>query len=102
METRDRLLNGQDSETFEMIENNLRRVIIEEQAINPIYYTRMLEPLNILIQQIKADALSYEQYLRLLVELTRQAANPTNCAAYLSHFADSPCTTSLVRQSGAK
>jgi type I restriction enzyme R subunit len=60
----------------ETIENNLRRVIIEEQAINPIYYQRMSELLGVLIQQRKSEALQYEVYLRQIVELTRQISNP--------------------------
>ena len=64
------------SAVAETVENNLRRVIIEEQPINPKYYERMSELLDALIQQRKAQALEYEEYLRKLVELTRQISNP--------------------------
>lgn len=66
----------------EAIENNLRRVIIDEQPINPRYYERMSELLDGLIQQRKAQALVYEQYLKRLVELTRQVANPGGGTTY--------------------
>jgi type I restriction enzyme R subunit len=66
----------------EAIENNLRRVIIDEQPINPRYYERMSELLDGLIQQRKAQALVYEQYLKKLVELTRQVANPGGGTTY--------------------
>jgi len=62
----------------EAIENNLRRVIIDEQPINPKYYERMSELLDGLIQERKAEALAYEQYLKRLVQLTNQVANPTS------------------------
>lgn len=60
----------------ETIENNLRRVIIEEQAINPMFYKHMSELLDDLIQQRKSNALQYEDYLRKIVELTCQISNP--------------------------
>jgi len=61
----------------ETIENNLRRVIIDEQPLNPKYYERMSDLLDALIQERKAQAIQYEAYLQQLVELTRQVANPT-------------------------
>jgi type I restriction enzyme R subunit len=60
----------------EVIENNLRRVIIDEQPINPRYYERMSELLDGLIRERKAQALKYEEYLAQLVDLTRKVANP--------------------------
>ena len=54
----------------ETIENNVRKVIIDEQPVNPKYYAKMSALLDALIQQRKAEALSYKAYLRELVELT--------------------------------
>lgn len=62
----------------ETIENNLRRVIIDEQPINPKYYERMSELLDSLIQQRKSAATEYEKYLEKLVALTRQVVNPSD------------------------
>jgi type I restriction enzyme, R subunit len=61
----------------ETIENNLRRVIIDEQPLNPKYYERMSELLDALIKERKTQAIEYEIYLQKLVELTKQVANPT-------------------------
>ena len=66
----------------ETIENNLRKVIIDEQPVNPKYYDRMSELLDTLIQQRRAQALEYEQYLAKIVELTRQVQNPASGTAY--------------------
>ncbi len=66
---------GNPAAMAETIENNLRRVIIDEQPLNPKYYERMSELLGVLIQQRKTEALKYAEYLRKLVELTRQVAN---------------------------
>jgi type I restriction enzyme R subunit len=60
----------------ETIENNLRRVIIDEQPVNPKYYEKMSELLDTLIQQRKAQAVAYESYLAEIVALTRQVWNP--------------------------
>lgn len=66
----------------EAIENNVRRLIIDEQPINPKYYEKMSELLDDLITQRRTQALEYQEYLRQIVELTRKAANPEMGEAY--------------------
>jgi type I restriction enzyme, R subunit len=66
----------------ETIENNVRRLIIDETPINPKYYEKMSELLDALIEQRKQQALEYEAYLAQVVALTRQVANPTLGASY--------------------
>jgi len=66
----------------ETIENNLRRVIIEEMPINPNYYEKMSELLDTLIQERQDQAREYEEYLASIVELARQVQNPTRGIAY--------------------
>jgi type I restriction enzyme, R subunit len=66
----------------ETIENNVRRLIIDEQPINPKYYEKMSELLDALIEQRKQDAISYEEYLRKIVELTRKVSNPATGGNY--------------------
>ena len=61
----------------ETIENNLRRVIIDEQPINPKYYERMSELLDALIQERKGKALEYEKLLAKYAELSKQVVNPS-------------------------
>ena len=60
----------------EVIENNVRRLIIDEQPINPKYYERMSELLDALIEQRRKEALDYQEYLRRIVELTKLVSNP--------------------------
>lgn len=60
----------------ETIENNVRRLIIDEMAVNPKYYERMSELLDALIEQHRQEAIDYEAYLKRIVELTRQARQP--------------------------
>jgi type I restriction enzyme R subunit len=66
----------------ETIENNLRKVIIDEQPINPKYYETISDLLDTLIQERKAQALEYEAYLARVVALTKQVHNPTGGTAY--------------------
>ncbi len=66
----------------EAIENNVRRLIIDEQPINPKYYEKMSQLLDDLIQQRKHEALSYAEYLAKIVELTRQAKNGPGGSGY--------------------
>ena len=66
----------------ETIENNVRKLIIDESPINPKYYEKMSELLDALIAQRKEEALDYAAYLAKIVELTRQAKNGPGGAAY--------------------
>jgi len=56
----------------ETIENNIRKVIIEERPGNPKYFEKMSELLEELIEQRKRAAAEYAKYLEKLAELARQ------------------------------
>ena len=60
----------------ETIENNVRRLIIDEMAVNPRYYEKMSELLDALIRQRKQEALDYQAYLAKIVELAKQVSRP--------------------------
>lgn len=66
----------------ETIENNLRRVIIDEQPINPKYYERMSELLDALIEERKAKAIEYEELLKKYTELGQQVLYPSGGVTY--------------------
>jgi type I restriction enzyme R subunit len=66
----------------ETIENNVRKLIIDESPINPKYYEKMSELLDALIALRKQAALDYAAYLAKIVELTKQAKNGPGGAAY--------------------
>ena len=59
----------------EAIENNVRKLIIEETPSNPIYYEKMSVLLSELIRARKQNAITYENYLKKIVELVKQAKN---------------------------
>jgi type I restriction enzyme, R subunit len=66
----------------ETIENNVRKLIIDESPINPKYYEKMSELLDALIAQRKQDALDYAAYLAKIVDLTKKVKNGPGGAAY--------------------
>jgi type I restriction enzyme R subunit len=66
----------------ETIENNVRRLIINEQPVNPKYYEKMSKLLDALIAQRKQEALDYHKYLGEIAELARQVKDPTAGSMY--------------------
>lgn len=78
----------------ETIENNVRRLIIDESPVNPKYYERMSELLDALVEQRKAEAYDYAQYLAKIVELAKQAQNPASGGNYPKSI-DTPAKRAL-------
>lgn len=68
--------------TAETIENNLRKVIIDERPINPKYYDEMSSLLDSLIKERHDQALEYEEYLKKIVELTNKVVQPQTTGSY--------------------
>ncbi len=68
----------------ETIENNVRKVIIEESQTNPRYYEKMSKLLDELIQQRKNETLAYQEYLKKITELARNITNKGNSDSYPS------------------
>jgi type I restriction enzyme R subunit len=66
----------------ETIENNVRRLIIDETPTNPKYYEKMSQLLDTLIRERRQKALEYEQYLAEIVELTKLVQNPVSSTNY--------------------
>lgn len=87
-------IQGSQGAVAETIENNVRKLIIDETPINPKYYETMSLLLDALIAQRKSDALSYKEYLAQVVELTKQVKNSAPTAAYPAEL-DSPAKRAL-------
>ena len=60
----------------ETIENNVRRIIVDEMGVNPKYYEKMSELLDALINQRKQEAIDYKAYLERVVALTKRVTRP--------------------------
>jgi type I restriction enzyme R subunit len=74
----------------ETIENKVRRLIIDEMAVNPKYYENMSELLDALIEQRRKAALDYKDYLAGIVELTRKVRAVSRFDGLIFTFADGP------------
>jgi type I restriction enzyme R subunit len=68
----------------ETIENNLRKVIIEESPTNPIYYEKMSVLLDELIKLRNLEAAEYEKYLEEIVKLAVKVKKPETSNEYPS------------------
>lgn len=68
----------------ETIENNLRKVIIEESPTNPIYYEKMSVLLDELIKLRNEEAAEYEKYLEEIVKLAVKIKKPETSNEYPS------------------
>lgn len=66
----------------EAIENNVRRIIIDETPINPKYYEKMSELLDALIEQRKKEAISYANYLAKIADLAKQITDANTGKSY--------------------
>jgi len=66
----------------ETIENNMRKLIIDTNTINPKYYEKMSELLELLIQERKEKALEYKEYLEKIQELSTQVMQPMQSSNY--------------------
>ncbi len=75
-------LRGNQAATAETIENNVRRTIVEQEAINPKYYEQMSLLLSELIQKRREEALSYKEYLSQIVELVKKVSKPGSGKTY--------------------
>jgi type I restriction enzyme R subunit len=60
----------------ETIENNVRKLIIDEMPTNPKYYMRMSELLDELVKKRKQSDIEYREYLKQIVALSKKVKNP--------------------------
>ena len=73
---------GDQKAKAETIENNLKHEIVKKMGGNTVYYDKLSEMLQKLIDQRKIEALSYEEYLRQVVELAEAILHPETSDDY--------------------
>ena len=83
----------------ETIENNVRKLIIDEQPLNPKYYDRMSDLLDQLIAERRAKAIAYEAYLAKITELAKKVKEPGTGFTYPKGV-DSPARRALYDNLG--
>jgi type I restriction enzyme R subunit len=62
----------------ETIENNVRTKIIKDNLIDPAYFDEMSKLLSEIIRERKANAVSYEEYLKKIAEVVKRVINPVS------------------------
>ena len=67
----------------ETIENNIRRIIVDEQPVNPRYYEEMSELLDALIEERRQRAIEYQEYLARVKTLAAQVIQPGNAPTFV-------------------
>lgn len=77
-------ISGNKDAMAETIENNLRKVIIEESPINPMYYEKISMLLDDLIKRRKEETIEYEEYLKQVIELTKNVKQANTSSVYPS------------------
>jgi type I restriction enzyme R subunit len=60
----------------ETIENNVRKTIVDENPVNPKYYEQMSVLLDELINQRRQQAVTYQEYLQRIRELSIRVIRP--------------------------
>ncbi len=75
-------IKGNKEAMAETIENNLRKVIIEESPTNPMYYEKMSVLLDELIKLRKEQTLEYEAYLNDIISLSGKVKKPNKTSSY--------------------
>lgn len=63
---------GGNEAVAEAIENNIRRIIVDNNPLNPKFYENLSQILDELIEQRKKGALDYEKYLKEVIKLAKQ------------------------------
>nr|WP_227875066.1 hypothetical protein [Oceanisphaera profunda] len=84
----------------ETIENNVRKTIVDENPINPKYYEQMSVLLDEIIEQRRQKALSYQEYLEKIRDLSRQVIRPEQSNAQYPAAMDTQAKRALYDNVG--
>ena len=79
----------------ETITNNMRKVIIDERAMNPKYYDKMSELLDAILEERRRGALDYKDYMAKLLEHATKLGKGEFDTEYPER-ADNGARTSLI------
>lgn len=66
----------------ETITNNIRKVIIDEHAMNPKFYDKISQLLDAIIEQRRQEAIDYEEYLAKLLDAAKQLGTKDSDTQY--------------------
>ena len=76
--------------TAATIENNLRRLIVDESEVNPRYYENMSNLLDDIIRERRRETIDYREYLSRIEELSRRVTEQEYQTGYLPDINTGP------------
>ncbi|MGQ9408967.1 type I restriction endonuclease subunit R [Mycolicibacterium gilvum] len=79
----------------ETITNNMRKVIIDEHAMNPKYYDKMSELLDAIIEQRRQQAIDYREFLAKLLDAAKKLGSKESDTKY-PDWADNGARRALI------
>lgn len=79
----------------ETITNNMRKVIVDERAMNPKYYDKMSELLDAIIEQHRQQAIDYQEYLAKLLDAAKNLGTQDSDTQY-PDWADNGARRALI------
>jgi len=79
----------------ETITNNMRKVIIDERAMNPKYYDKMSALLDAIIEQRRQQAIDYQEYLAKLLDAAKRLGTKESDTQY-PDWADNGARRALI------
>lgn len=82
-------LPGDDNAKSEIIENNLTYEIVKRKSSNEVYYGKLSEMLEEVIEQRKIGVISYENYLKEVTEIAQNIIHPEDSDNYPDYIKDS-------------
>ncbi|MEX3644272.1 type I restriction endonuclease subunit R [Mycolicibacterium porcinum] len=77
------------------ITNNMRKVIIDEHAMNPKYYDKMSELLDAIIEQRRQQAIDYREFLARLLDAAKKLGSKASDTKY-PDWADNGARRALI------
>jgi type I restriction enzyme, R subunit len=84
----------------ETIENNVRKLIINESPVDPAYYDKMSKLLDALIEQRRNGVIKYKEYLEKIAQLTKQATQPGGAPSAYPASVKTPAQRALFNNLG--
>ncbi|QTJ51620.1 HsdR family type I site-specific deoxyribonuclease [Dolosigranulum pigrum] len=82
-------LPGNDDVKAEIIDNNVTYEIVKKKLSNEVYYGKLSKMLEEVITQRKRGVLSYEEYLKKVIELAKVVIRPEDNGIYPDDIKDS-------------
>ena len=85
----------------ETIENNVRKLIINETPVDPAYYDKMSKLLDALIEQRRKGVIDYKAYLQKIADLAKQVTVPGGTAHAYPASINTPALRALFNNLGS-